>query len=141
MEAALRPLERLGRRIGLLDRTEDVERAVGQEHEPCSRAKYAVPLAYPEVRIAPETRAVLGDGEVERSIGQGDVLGIRLDQRKCHSRLLLHPTGGVELCRCQVDADGPRTSAGKVRCEVRSPAPELDDIQPCDVAEHAELVL
>ena len=109
-----------------------------QEDEPTARTEEPVRLRDPAVRVAPEARSVLGDGEVERCVGERHLLGVRLDQRELEPGLLLHPTRRLELRRRDVDADRPRTLPREPGGEVRRPAAELDHVESRDVTEHVE---
>src|SRR5206468_2125245 len=91
--------------------------------------------------IAPDARAVLGDGEVERGVWQGHVLGAGTDERELQPVLALHPPRGDELLLGDVHADRTRPSPREPRRHVRRPAAELDDVLALDVSEQPELAL
>ncbi len=115
---------------------EDHERRVAEEHEPAAGPKQPGRLGDPAVRIGPDRRAVLGQGEVE-ALGRQSRLGrIRLDERELDPCLGHHPTRRLELRRGDVDAYRASAVLREPRREVRGAAAELDDVEPGDVTEH-----
>ena len=107
---------------------------VRQEHEPPARAEQAGRLGDPEGGVGPEGGAELRDRQVEGCIRQRDALAGRLDQRELDPRLLHHPSGGGELGRRGIDADGPSAPKRQLGGEIGRPAPELHDVEPRDVS-------
>src|SRR5215211_3611942 len=86
------------------------ERRVAKEDELAARAEQAVSLANPLLGIDPDRRAVLGQGEIERRIGKGNLGGVRFDKWERDAGLSLHPPCGLELRRGDVDADRARSA-------------------------------
>ena len=71
--------------------------------------------------------------------GKRHILGVRFDEWKVEPCLILHPARRVELCRSDVDADGSCALSREPRGEVGGPAPELDHVETCNVAERVQL--
>src|SRR5438105_209571 len=105
------------------------DRAVTQEDQPAARPKQARRLRDPAVRVAPDARAVFGENQIEALLPEGNLFGVRFHQRKTETEALLHGSGGGELRRCDVDADGSRSTPGQPAREVPGPTPEIQDIQ------------
>ena len=78
-ENALRAQERLAGRPFDLGRAEDRERRVAEKPEAAAGTEQPVRLGKPAVRVAPDARAVLRDGEVEALRLERDVFGARLE--------------------------------------------------------------
>ena len=95
-------------------------------------------LGDPEVRVAPDAGAVLGDGEVEALRGERNVLGARLDQRELDSELELTAARGGELGRGDIDADRTCAAPREPGRDVRGAAAELDDVEAVDRAKRVE---
>src|SRR5258705_8902609 len=98
-------------------------------------------LWYPEVRVAPDARTVLGHREVKALRRKRDVLGTGLDQRKIDRELALAAARGGELCGSDVDTDRARTAPREPSRDVGGAATELDDVEPVDVPEGVERFL
>ena len=130
--------EELFARHSLAGRAENGERAVAEEPEPTARPEQPVRLGEPEVGVAPDAGAVLGDREVEALGGQRDVLGARLDEWKLEPELHLAPPRRRELGRSDVDADRARAPPGEPRRDVGRAAAELDDVEPFDLTQRPE---
>src|SRR5262245_17830719 len=71
-----------GRQAILVGQAEHELDGVGQEDQPPSRTEQPRGLGDPDVRVAPDARAVLRDREVERRTGQRDVLGTGVHERE-----------------------------------------------------------
>ena len=97
-----------------------------------ARPQQPIRLGEPAVRVAPDARAVLGDGEVEALGRQRHVLGARLDERELEPELLLAAPRRRELGRSDVDADRARAAPGEPRGDVGRAAAELDDVEAVD---------
>ena len=95
----------------------------------------------PGVGVAPQRRAVLGDGEVEARVRQRHVLGRGVVQREREAVLRLHRAGGLELLRGEVDADRARPAAGEPGGDVGGAAAQLDHVQAVDRRQRADLGL
>src|SRR5436309_14058855 len=104
----------LGRQF-LVRGAEDHERPVRQADQVTPGTEQARGLGNPPVGVGPERGAVLGDGEVEAFVGKRDRLSARFDQRELEATLVLHAARGLELCRCDVDADRARTAPREPR--------------------------
>src|SRR5256885_16590483 len=86
---------------------ESEEGAVLQEDQMASGPQEPHALGDPAVGIAPYARAVLGDGEIEARVGQRDLLGVAVQDRKAETVLSLGPSGRLELLgRVVVAPDG-----------------------------------
>src|SRR5262249_41971978 len=120
---------------------EDDERRVAEEDEAAAGAEQARGLRDPAVRVDPDRRAVLGDDEVGRGVGQARLAGVALDEGELDTRLGAAASRRLELRRRDVDADRPRPGAREPGGDVRRAAAELDDVEPGDIAENAELCL
>ena len=107
-------------------------RAVAEEPQPTAGAQEPKRLGDPEVRVAPDARAVLRDREVEALVRKRNVLGARLDQWEVEPELDLAASGGLELGRRHVDADGAGATLRKPGRDVRRAAAELDDVEAID---------
>ena len=83
--------------------------------------------ADPGARLAPQRRAVLAEGQVERGVGQRHVLGARVHQRERQAVPLLHRVRRRQLLLAQVHAHRPRARARQPCRPVRRPAAQLDD--------------
>jgi hypothetical protein len=90
-------------------------------------------LGDPLVRIGPDRRAVLRDGQVEARLRQRHGLGIAQDEWKLDPELLLEATRGLELRRRVVDADGLGAASGQPSRDVACAAPELDDVLAVEI--------
>jgi hypothetical protein len=117
------------------------QRPIDQEDELAPRAKEPCRLRNPEIGIAPDARPVLGHGEVERRVRERHVLGARVDERELEAVLRLHRASGVELLRCQVDADRTGALPREPRGYVCGAAAQLDHVLPRDVRKDLHLAL
>ena len=141
VQILLRTQELLGRTARLVGDAEHCQHAVRQEYESSARTEQAGGLGQPARRVAIQARSILGDRQVERRVRQRNVLRARLDERELNAGLRHRPPRRVELCRRDVDAHRPGAPPGEPRREIRSAAPELDDIDTVDLTEDADVVL
>ena len=112
-----------------------------EEDESPSRPKQPRSLGQPARRVAPDARAVLRDGEIERRVGQRNVFSTRLDERELDPGLGHDTACRVELRRRHVDSDRAAAAPCKPGGEVRRSAAELDDVEPVHFAEDPDVVL
>ncbi len=97
--------------------------------EAAAGSQQAGGLGEPAVRVGPQDRAVLADGDVERGVGERHLLGAAEQERELEAVLALHPGGGLELLRRVVEADRPRAAAGHPGADVARAAAELDRVR------------
>jgi hypothetical protein len=139
MHLAERTDEHLGD-LFLVGRAHLDEVCVAHEDELASRAQEARRLGYPPVGVAPDRRSIFGEGEVKRSMGERDVLRVRLDELEPEAELLVHRARRVQLSGRDVDADD---SGGAVllqpRAEVGGAATQLDDVEAAQVGQDVKL--
>jgi len=107
---------------------EDGEDRVDEEDELAAGAQQAGGLRDPEVGVAPDARAVLGDRDVEGFVGVGDLLGVAVEEREVEAELLLVAAGGGELGFAVVDANRAGAAAGEPGGDVAGAAAELDRV-------------
>src|ERR1700684_1049410 len=77
--------------------TEHVQSSVDEEDQPAAGADQPCCLRDPEIRIAPDTRAVLGDGEGEAVVGNTHLLRVAMQERKVESDLPLQASSRIQL--------------------------------------------
>ncbi len=123
-------------------RAHHLEVGASHEHELAAPSEQPSGLRDPAFRIAPQRRAVFGEGEVERRIREWHVLGVGLEELEAKAELLVHLTRRVELRGGDVHAHDP---AG---AEPLEPGPEvggstaqLDHVQPAHLGQHLDLRL
>ena len=87
-------------------------------------------LGYPGVRIRPDGRPVLGDGQVEARVRKRNRLRARLEKRKLEPETHLHLPRRLELGRGDVDSNRPRAATRQPGGDVGRAAPELDHVEP-----------
>ncbi len=112
---------------------------VAEEYEAAAGSQDPPRLGDPGVGVAPDRRAVFGDGEVEARVAEGRPLGVRVDQGEAHVELALQPARRRELSARVVEPHGAGAAAREPRRHVARPAPELDDVQAVDIGEEPEL--
>ena len=106
-----------------------------------ARPQQAGRFWHPAVRVAPQARAALRDGQVKAPAGKRGIRRVGLYQRESDPEPVLAPARGVELGRSQVDPGRPSTAPGQPGRQVRGPATEFHHIQPGHVTQDAELGL
>ncbi len=113
---------------------------VDEEHEPAARSHQPRCLGDPEIRVAPDARAVLGDDEVEAVIGKRRLLRVAMQERKLESELPLQASGRIQLGLGVVDPDRPSAAPCQPGRHIRGATAKLDHILPGDVVgEHPHL--
>ena len=107
---------------------EHQQNRVDQEDQLPARAQQAGGLGDPRIGITPDAGAVLGNRQVEGSVGEGRLLGAGVDERKSQPETVLQLAGGSQLRRGAVQADRPRAAAGQPGRDVAGAAAELDAV-------------
>src|SRR4029453_2250972 len=93
------------------------------------RAEDACRLGDPAVRIGPDGRTVLAEGQVEGRSGQASVLGVAVDQREVEVMVVLEAMRGLQRPGGVVDPGAGGAARGEPGPEVAGSATELHDIQ------------
>ena len=107
-----------------------------------ARAQQAGRLADPRGRLAPDRRPVLGDGEIKGGVGQGDVLGARLDKLHPQTELRLATPRRVQLGRGYIHADDtPGAGPAQPGAEVAGAASQLDHVLPSSRGQSPQLII
>ena len=118
------------------------QRRVGQEDQLASKPQESSRLGNPALRVGPQTRAILGDGEVEARVRIRNLLGVAMKEGKVEAVIALEPTGGGELRGGVVDSHHARSTPGEPGRHVGRAASQLDGVLAGEVVrEHAELRL
>ena len=116
---------------------------VHQEHEPSAGAQQPRCLRNPAIRVAPDARAVLRDGEVEA--GVRDTARLRRCRATAETRGCTRcwkPARGRELGLGVVDPDRPRATPRQPRGHVGRAAAELDRVVAGEIGgKHPDLGL
>ena len=113
------------------------ERAVDEEDQLAARPQEPRRFGDPQVGVAPDRGAVLGERDVEARVRKRHVLGRRLDQRELRPVLGHEPPRVRELRVRDVDADRARAHPREPGRPVGGAAAELDDVLPGHVRKHA----
>ncbi len=118
------------------------ERRVAKEHDLTARSKQPRGFGDPLVGIAPDRSSVLRDRQIERPLGKPSLFRVRLNELEAEPVLRVHPPGGIELGRRDVDADDPpRAATLQPRRHVGGATAELDDVLSGDARKHVDLGL
>lgn len=84
---------------------------------------------------------MFADRDVENGVGQGNILGVAVDEGKLESMLVLKGTGRGELFGGVVDSDGTAAGAHRPRPDVGRSAPEIDQVLAVQVRQDVEVGL
>ena len=127
------------RYVVVLRVAEQQQRMPSEEDQPPARPEQPSRLGDPAVRVAPDRRAVLREGEVEALVAERRPFGVGMHEREPQVELLLEHPSRRELPARVVEPDRPSPAPGEPRRPVGGAAPELDHVEPVDVGEHAEV--
>ncbi len=84
---------------------------------------------------------VVAEHDVEALVRRGHGLGAGVDEGEVHSGLGHEPAGMLELLLGEVQPHRPRPGLRQRDGPLGRPAPELQDVEPFDLAEYLELAL
>jgi hypothetical protein len=113
-------LQTLGDRNRTVDRrAQHRQRRRAKKRERAAWAQKAMRLGDPHIGVAPNCRAVLGDSEIERSIGIRDRFGVAVDQPERDAVLGGEASSGRQL-RLGVIDENPRSGNKLVHCGIQA---------------------
>ena len=129
-----------GRPVGLVVRpAENGQGAVRQEDKPPARPEESRRLGDPAIRVTPQARTVLADGEVEGACGERHLLRIAVDEWEVEPELYLVEAGVRQLGTRVIDTHYARAAPLQPRGHVPGATAELDDIKSAHLRQQAKL--
>ena len=102
-----------------------------EQADSSSRSNHPTHLAQRALEVREVPEGVPADQPIDRTVGQGECRGIRLDQRPGAMGGIKHPEG-------QVGADGEQSRLGCRPTQVAGPTGEIEDPRPRGESEGAD---